>query len=464
VEGITAIAAGLEGRLAGRIVTSTHAAYNDARAVWNGMIDRHPGIVAYCTSSSDVAECVRFAGRHRLAMSVRSGGHNVAGSSLVDGGLVVDMSEMRDVLVDPVAGIATAQAGARLGDLDAATQQHGLAVPVGVVSQTGLAGLALHGGLGWLVRRHGATVDSIRSVEMVTADGEVRRASPDENPDLYWAVRGGGGNFGIVTSFELQAHPVGPEVWFAAVFYPIESAARILAAHRRHMTDAPEEIGSLAVCWTAPDEEFIPEHARGAQVLVILACHTGPLDEGEEALRWFRELGDPLADLSGPMPFVDVQRFLDADYPDGRRYYWKSTYLRELTDEAISLIVDATAARPSPLSSIDVWALGGALARASLDDTAFAQRSAPILIGIESNWDDAHDDEANVAWARDLFEALQPFAMEGTYLNFPGFHEEGVAQLEEAYGANFERLRAVKLARDPDNVFGGGLAMPTGRP
>ncbi len=445
------------GQLRGEAIFPDDNAYGEARRVWNGLIDRRPAVILRCAEAADVAHAVRFATEHGLLTSVRGGGHNVAGNAVLDGAMVIDLSTMREVRVDPVGRRAHVQGGATLGDLDRETGRHGLAAPIGVVSATGVAGLTLHGGLGWLTRKYGASLDNVVSVEIVTADGRLRRASAKENSDLFWAVRGGGGNFGVVTSFEFELHPVGPDVWFAAVFYPLDRAAEGLRFYRDHMRTAPEELGSIAVLWTAPEEAFIPEEARGDPVLVFLACYSGPFDQGEAAIRPFRDFGEALADLSGPMPFVEVQKFLDADYPNGRNYYWKSNYLNALTDAAIDRLVAHTKTRPSPLTSIDVWALGGAFARVPTGGTAFAQRQAPFLIGVESNWDEPDRAEENVAWARAVVEDMERLSGASAYLNFPGFSEEGEDQLARAFGAHYKRLREVKAKYDPDNLFRANL-------
>ena len=450
----------LSGRLRGRIITPDSSDYEEARQVWNGMIDRRPAFIVRCAGAADIAEAVRFANEHGILTSVRGGGHNVAGNAVLDGAMVIDLSEMRSVRVDPLRRTATVEGGATLGDLDHETAPFGLAAPVGVVSATGVAGLTLHGGLGWLTRKHGAALDNILSVDIVTADGAFKKASAEENADLFWAIRGGGGNFGIVTSFEFRLHPVGPNVWFAAVFYPLDEAEKVLRFYRDHMSDAPEELGTLAVLWTAPEEEFIPVEAQGQSAIVLLACYSGPFDQGEEAIRPFREVAEPLADLSGPMPFKEVQQFLDADYPDGRNYYWKSSYLEELSDETIATLIEHTKTRPSPLTSIDVWFLGGALQRTAEDATAFTQRHAPVLIGVESNWDEPNREEENIGWARKVIEDMQRISDAGAYLNFPGFSEEGEAQLMKAFGCNFDRLKELKTKYDPGNLFRANLNIP----
>ncbi|RPJ75963.1 MAG: FAD-binding oxidoreductase, partial [Desulfobacteraceae bacterium] len=314
--------ASLQGRVRGRIITAGDEAYESARKVWNGLIDRNPGVIVQCREAADVAAAVTFANEHGITISARSGGHNVAGSSLVENGFLIDLSSMRGVRVDPEKRKAVAQGGARLGDVDRATQAHGLAAPLGVVSATGVAGLTLHGGVGWLLRKHGLSIDNLAAVEIVTADGRLRRADPIENADLFWAVRGGGGNFGVVTSFEFKLHPVGPDVWLAAPIYPLARAGEVMAAFRDYMEAAPDELMGLGVFWSAPEVPQVPQNQHGAPVVILLGCYTGPYEKGEKILAPLRRIGTPIADLGGPMRFVDVQTFLDADYPDGKFYYW----------------------------------------------------------------------------------------------------------------------------------------------
>ena len=446
----------------GEILVQEDETFDEARRIWNGMIDKRPALIARCTGAADVIAAVDFAREHGVPLSVRGGGHNVAGKALCDDGLVIDLSPMRAVHVDPDVRVVRAGGGATLGDIDRETSAgggFGLAVPLGVVSQTGVAGLCLHGGMGWLTRKHGLTLDNLIAVEIVTADGRLRRASETENADLFWAVRGGGGNFGVVTAFKFRAHPVGPEVWFLVAMYPMAQAKRIVQFLERFMRQAPEELAVLASLWTAPDDDPIPPRHRGEPVIVLLGCYSGPFEKGERMIQPLRELGEPVADLSGPMPFVQVQCSLDADYPDGRLYYWKSVYLPELDEQIIDVLVDAARRRPSPLTSIDVWFLAGAAMRVQPDATAYARRDVPYAIGIESNWTDPAESDANVAWARELFDALQPFSR-GTYLNFPGFMEDTEKLLHGAYGANYKRLQTIKAQYDPDNVFKGALNIP----
>lgn len=449
----------LKGRLRGELIVPGDADYDEARRIWNGLIDKRPGAIARCTGAADVTACVNLVREHRLTFSIRAGGHNVAGRALCDDGLVIDLSAMHSVRVDPATRTVRAQGGATLGDIDHETQPFGLAVPLGLVSKTGVAGLCLHGGAGWLTCKYGLTLDNLISVDIITADGQLRQADEQDNADLFWAVRGGGGNFGVVTSFEFRAYPVGPEVWFLATLYPMAQAASLLRAVRDYAAAAPEELGILASLWSAAPEPPIPEQHRGAPVLAVLGCYSGPFEQGQAAIQPLRELAEPIADFSGPMPFAQVQTFLDADYPDGMLYYWKSAYLQRLDDEVIDVLIDHASRRPSALSSPDVWFLGGAFARAPPDQTAFARRDVPYVLGIEANWREPSQSDANIAWARAIYDAAQPFAR-GLYLNFPGFVEDGDRLLQGAYEANYPRLQAVKARYDPDNLFQGTLNIP----
>jgi FAD/FMN-containing dehydrogenase len=451
----------LKDRLRGELIVPGNPGYEEARKVWNGLIDKRPGLIVRCSGVADVVAAVRFAGEHDLVVAVRGGGHNVAGNAVSEGGIVIDLSRMRSVRVDPDRRTARVEGGATLGDIDHETQAFGLAVPVGLVSATGIGGFALHGGYGWLLRKFGMAADNLLAADVVTADGRLRKASAGENEDLFWAVRGGGGNFGVVTSFEFRCHPVGPEVWFAAPFYPLDKAEAGLAFFREFLRSAPDELGAIAVLWSAPSDPAFPEAARGAPVLILAACHCGSVEDGERVTRPLREFDVPIADLSGRMRFLDVQRFFDHDYPPGRLYYWKSQYLPDLTDEAIRIAVRHGKERPSPLSSIDIWALGGAAGRVAPGTTAIASRSAAFLYTIESNWDDPGATQANIGWTRKSFGEMNMLSKGVTYLNFPGFAEEGEDLVKGAYGSNYRRLQALKAKYDPGNLFHGNFNIPT---
>lgn len=442
----------LAGRLRGRAVRPTDTDYDQVRAVWNGMIDKRPSVIVRCAGTSDVIEAVRCARRWGAPVAVRGGGHNASGAAVCDDGLVIDLTPMRGVRVDPVAGTVRAAGGVTIGDLDRETQVFGLAVPMGVVTATGIAGLTLGGGLGWLRRKHGLSCDNLISADVVTADGRVVAAESD--PELMWALKGGGGNFGVVTSFEFRAHPVGPEVFFAQVIHSGEDARSVLRAYREWAATAPDEISSFAILWHAPRDEAIPAEHHGAPIVVFAAMHSGAPQQGEAALQPLRAIGTPIADLSAPAPYLEVQRFFDEDYPaQVMRYYWKSRYLSGLPDELIDVLVELNEASPSPHSTLDIWQLGGVFARVGAQDTAFGDRSAPFLLGIESNWEDPADDGACIGWARRVHAALEPFSTGAEYLNFPGLYEEADRTVRDTFGANLDRLAAVKRRYDPDNLF-----------
>ena len=448
----------LTDRLRGELIRPTDDTYEKARRIWNGMIDRKPALIVRCRGVADVMAAVDFVRENDLLLSIRAGGHNVSGASIAEGGVVIDVSEMRSVHVFPEERIARVEGGARLGDLDHETAPFGLAAPMGVVSKTGVAGLTLHGGAGWLMRRHGLSIDNLKAVEIVTADGRLVRADEERHPDLFWALRGGGGNFGVVTAFEFRLHPVGPEVWSLLAIYPLDRAQEVLAACRDFMGSAPEDLMVIGVFWSAPDVEPVPEEHRGKPVVILLGCYTGPLDEAEKVLAPLRTIAEPIADLSAPLPWTEAQKLLDSDYPDGLLYYWKSIYINRLDEEVVALLTDHAHRRPSPESSIDLWFIGGgAVHRVDPTATAFYQREAAYMIGIEANFRHQEEAEANVAWARDLHRDLGRFSDGGNYLNFPGFIEEREDMLRGAYGPNLERLQKVKTLYDPHNLFPGLL-------
>jgi FAD/FMN-containing dehydrogenase len=444
---------GLASQLSGRLIQPDDEDFGPARAVWNGMIDRSPALIARCAGPDDVAAAVRFAGENGLPLAVRGGGHGVAGHAVCDDGIVIDLSGMKGVEVDPDVRTARAEGGCTLGDLDRETQRHGLAAPLGVVTETGIAGLTLSGGIGWLRRKHGLSCDNLISAQVVTATGDVVTASESENEDLFWAIRGGGGNFGVVTSFEYRLHPVGPEVFFCFVLYPAEQANQVLGGCERHLAEVGDEIAPLGVFGTVPEADDFPADAHGKPYVAILALHPGDPAEGEEALSPLRELADPIADVGGAMAYTEAQSALDEDYPDGKRYYWKSVNVPNLSDEVIDRLVARNAAAPSPESTIDVWFQGGAMSRVGETDTAFANRDQAFLLGIEGNWEDDASSEANVAWVRETVDQMSEFSEGGTYLNFPGFLEDGDDTVRQGYGANYERLVEVKGRYDPDNLF-----------
>jgi len=448
---------GFRNSIQGELITPADIEYESARKLWNGMIDKKPVLIARCAGVADVISAVNFSKEHNLLFSIRSGGHNVSGSAIADGGLVVDLSAMRSVTVNPERRVAHAEGGVRLGDLDHETQKFNLAVPVGVVSETGVSGLTLHGGAGWLLRKHGLTIDNLLSVEIVTADGQLKNANQHENSDLFWAIRGGGGNFGVVTKFEFKLHPVGPKVWMSVPMYPLDRAKAVMGACREYMQKAPEDLMVLGVYWSAPEVPEVPNQYHGAPVVILLGCYTGPFEKGESVIAPLREIGAPIADLSAPMSWVEAQKFLDEDYPDGAFYYWKSIYMDHLNDAVLEALAEHTVARPSKESSIDVWMLGGAMSRVNPTETAFCKRSAPYMLGIEANWKNRADAKANISWAKDVFKNMQKFTSGGSYLNFPGFVEDIEDLLQGSYGPNLDRLRKIKAKYDPTNLFPGIL-------
>jgi FAD/FMN-containing dehydrogenase len=427
--------------------------YDDARAIWNGLIDRRPALIVQPTGAADVVDAVNFAREQNLTLSIKGGGHNVAGNAVNDGGLVIDLSQMRGVHVDPSTQRVRVQGGATWGDTDRETQLFGLAVPGGVVSTTGIAGLTLHGGMGHLRRKHGLSIDSLLSVDIVTADGELRRASANENEDLFWAVRGAGSNFGVVTSFEFQAHPVGPMVMVGALFYPLEEVRSLLPAWRDYMVTAPDELSSVAICWSVPPHEPFPRKLHGRPVFVVAGAYSGSVEDGEAVVQPLRELGEPLIDLSGPWPWLGLQSGFDALYPKGGFYYWKSRTAAELSEAAIEEIADFAARRPSPLTDVVIWHQGGAMSRVAEADTAYGGRDAAFLVTAEASWSDASLNDEAIAWARAFWDAMGKHSTGGLYLNFAGLGEEKEALVKAGYGANYERLAELKAKYDPANLF-----------
>lgn len=443
----------LASRLHGALVRPGDQDYDEARSVWNGMIDLRPAAVARCASTEDVRASVALARTTGLPLAVRGGGHNVAGFGTVDDGLVIDLSPMRSVDVDAATRRVRVGGGATLADLDAATQGHGLVVPAGVVSETGVAGLTLSGGLGWVRRKWGLSCDSLVGATVVTASGDVLDVTEETDGDLLWGLRGGGGNFGVVTELVFDAYPLGPEVAFLFVLYPLDLAQHVLAEHERLVEADGDEISTIAVLGHVPPlDDFAPE-LHETPYAGVIGMYAGAAKEGEQALRPFRELGEPLADFSGTMPYVDAQRVYDADYPAGHRYYWKATNLPGLSPDAVDLLVERTLAAPSKHSTIDIWLNGGAIARVAEGDTAFSGRATRYVVNPEANWEHPDDDDANVAWARSVLAALEPHASGGAYLNFPGFLEEGADLVRASHGANYARLAALKQRLDPENLF-----------
>jgi len=430
--------------------------YDAARIIWNGSTDKRPAIIVQCSGVADVIDAVNFARQHDLLVAVRGGGHNVAGNAVCEGGMVIDLSDMNSVRVDPDARIAFVGGGALLGDVDRETQAFGLAAPLGVVSLTGVAGLTLCGGLGYLRRKYGMACDALLSVDIVTADGKLLHASKTKNPDLFWGIRGGGGNFGIVTSFEFELYPVGPTVTLCAPFYAIDdNCDDLVRAWRDFMSSAAEDITSNCLFWSVPTHPNFPEELHGIPVVIPAVIHIGDPEGAAESLQPMRELGEPILDLSGPIPYVDLQTAFDPLFVKGERQnYWKSLYLDSLDDDTIERVVRRARNRPDPWSLIALWHLGGAMNRVAADDTALGERSANYLYSLDSSWTDPADNDMAIAWTREAWAEMKPFSRGGSYLNFPGQGEEGEAMLRASYGSkNYDRLVQLKNRYDPDNRF-----------
>jgi FAD/FMN-containing dehydrogenase len=439
--------------LKGQLLIPDDAGFEESRKVWNAMIDRRPGMIARCTGTADVVQAVRFAREHGLLSSVRGGGHNIAGLAVCAGGLMIDMSQLRGVWVDPTRRVAQAQAGCTLGDVDRETQLHGLAAVLGYVSATGIAGLTVGGGFGYLTRSHGWTCDNLVSMEVVTAAAQVLRVSEKESGDLFWALRGGGGNFGIVTSFEYKLFPVGPEILGGAIAWRGSDAKQVLDAYREFSAKAPRELTSVAVLRMAPPAPWLPKEVHGKPIIAIFVCHSGKIADAEAHVAPLRKLGQPVADIVMRRPYAQMQSLLDATQPKGRRYYWKSHYLAGIDDRMIKLATEHAGRIRSPHSAILLFQIQGALNERPAGYSPAGNRNAAYVLNIAGSWENAADDAVNVAWARDCFEASRACATGGTYVNFLT-EEEGRDRIEAAYSpADLQELAALKRKYDPDNFF-----------
>jgi FAD/FMN-containing dehydrogenase len=441
----------LKDEIRGEVLLPADPGYDDARTIWNAMIDRKPGMIVRCIGVADVMRSVRLARDHDLLVSIRGGGHNIAGNAVCDDGLMIDLSQMKSVRVDPRARRAYVEPGVTLGDLDHETQAFGLAVSVGINSTTGVAGLTLGGGFGWLTRMYGLTVDDLVSADVVTADGEMLRASADENPDLFWAIRGGGGNFGIVTLFEFQLHPVGPEVFSGMFIYPFDEAKTVLTKYREFVDTMPENLNVWAVLRQAPPLPFLPEELHGKDVVVLPVFYAGKIDDGMRAVEPLRTFGTVLGENVGPQQFTAWQKTFDPGLTPGARNYWKSHNFSELSDDAIDLMIEYAGRLPSGQSDVFIGLLGGQASRISADATAYAHRDAKFALNVHARWDDPKDDKECISWARDLFNAATPCAMGGVYVNF--LTEDEADRIRAAYGPNYDRLVQIKDKYDPENFF-----------
>ena len=441
----------LSGKLHGSLIDENNAVYDEARKIWNGMIDRRPGLIVRCADAADVVAAVRFAREHGLLVSVRGGGHNIAGNAICDGGVVIDLSQMKSVRVDPAMQKAWVEPGATLADVDRETQAFGLAVPTGINSTTGISGLTLGGGFGWISRKLGLTIDNLLSADVVTADGELKHASPAENPDLFWALRGGGGNFGVVTAFEFRLHKLGPQVLSGLIVHPLENAEAVLKGYRQALEAAPDELTCWAVLRQAPPLPFLPTEWHGKEVLVLALCHCGDMETAQREASGLRSIGKPIVDVVAPHAFVDWQQALDPLLTPGARNYWKSHDFTELSDSAIQVLTDAARKLPGPECEIFIGHVGGAAGRVATDATAFPQRGSHFVMNVHGRWREPEQDGPCIEWARGIFEATKPYAVGTAYINFMPDDESD--RVESAYGGNYRRLAEVKRRYDPQNLF-----------
>jgi FAD/FMN-containing dehydrogenase len=443
--------AAFQSDLRGDLFRPDDPGYDEARAIWNAMIDKRPALIARCSGVADVIRSVAFARDHNLLTAVRSGGHNIAGNAVCNGGLVIDLSRMNRVRIDALARRAHVEPGATLGDFDHEAQAFGLATPLGINSTTGVAGLTLGGGFGWLSRKHGMTVDNLVAADVITADGEFLRASETEHPDLFWALRGGGGNFGIVTRFEFELHPVGPETISGLIVFPIEEAKSILHKYREFVKQMPDEMNIWCVLRKAPPLPFLPEAVHGTSIIALAVFHAGSDAEAEEALAPLRGFGNPLGEHIGLQPFKAWQAAFDSLLTPGARNYWKSHNFAELTDEAIEVVIQYAGSIPSPQCEIFIALLGGQVGRIAPDATAYPHRDANFVLNVHGRWDEPADDDRCISWSRDFFKDAEPYATGGVYINF--MTDEESDRIPAAYGETFERLGRVKRKYDPRNFF-----------
>ncbi|MEW5924394.1 MAG: FAD-binding oxidoreductase [Candidatus Zixiibacteriota bacterium] len=435
----------------GELLRPGDKAYDEARTIWNAMIDKRPALIARCVGVSDVKSAVGFASRYGLLTAIRSGGHNIAGNAVCDGGLMIDLSQMRSVRIDPIARVAHVEPGATLGDFDREAQSFGLATPVGINSTTGIAGLTLGGGFGWLSRKHGLTIDNLTAVDVVTAEGELLRATEKENPDLFWAVRGGGGNFGVVTRFEYKLHKVGPDVLSGLIFLPIADAVSALKLYREYAKSLSDETSVWVVLRQAPPLPFIPEKYHGKSVIAFALCHIGDPEEGLKAIEPLRGFGKVIGEHVGVQPFAAWQAAFDPLLTPGARNYWKSHNFVELSDEVIDIAVQYTSKLPSSQCEVFLGLLAGQVNRIAKDATAYSHRDINYVLNMHGRWDSSSDDARCIGWSRDFFKELTPYAAGGVYVNF--MTAEETDRITAAYGGNYERLQRIKQKYDPNNLF-----------
>ena len=442
----------LRANLRGKLCLPGEAGYDAARTIWNAMIDRRPAAIVRAAGASDVIHAVNFAREHKLLLSVRGGGHNIAGNAVCEGGLMLDLTPMKSVRIDPVHKTARVEPGVTLGEYDREAQTFGLATPLGINSTTGVAGFTLGGGFGWTSRKLGMTVDNLLAADVVTADGKLLRASAEENPELFWAIRGGGGNFGVVTSFKYKLHPVGPQVIAGLIVHPFAQSKELIQEYRKFVASAPDDVTAWIVLRKAPPLPFLPAEWHGREILVFAVCALGDLQKAEKAVAPLRAIGKPIADVIGPAPFAAWQQAFDPLLTPGSRNYWKSHDFMQLVDGLIQTVLDAVSKLPSPDCEVFIGNLGAAVNRVPADATAYPHRDVEFIMNVHTRWSDASQDQACIAWARQLFDAAAPFATGGVYVNFMPEDETSRVQIG-AYGRNYERLAKAKAKYDPNNLF-----------
>jgi len=441
----------LKAEIKGKVILPGSPGYNQARTIWNDMIDRHPAVIVQCANANDVAPAIDFARENNLVISILGGGHHIAGNSLCDDGLVIDFSKMKAVEVDTRRRVVKVQPGATLADVDKATQEYGLALPTGINSTTGISGLTLGGGFGWLTRKYGLTVDNLVSAEIITAKGEKIRADKQTNKDLFWAIRGGGGNFGVVTEYEYRLHPVGPEVLAGLLVYPFTEAKTVLQKYRKFVVNTPEEFNAWIVMRHAPPLPFLPETVHGRLVLVIPVFHDGDLSKGRQLVDLLRNFGSLIGEHVGPQPYVNWQQAFDPLLTPGFRNYWKSHNFTHLNDKALESMIAYAGKLPSPHCEIFVGLISGAANRIPKDATAYPSRDAKFVMNVHARWEEAKDDQKCIRWAREFFDEVKPYASEGAYVNF--MTEDEQERVSAAYNQNYERLVEIKTKYDPKNIF-----------
>jgi FAD/FMN-containing dehydrogenase len=441
----------LKTNVKGHVVLPDDPSYDEVRSIWNAMIDRRPAVIVQCAKASDVSHAIAFARENRLELSIRGAGHNIAGNAVCDNGVTIDLSTMTNVRIDAHKRRAYVEPGATLNDFDKAAQIHGLATPVGINSTTGIAGLTLGGGFGWLTRKHGLTIDNLVSAEVITADGNKIRTSKNENPDLFWAIRGGGGNFGVVTEFEFALHPVGPEILAGLIVFPFSQAKQVLTQYQKFAESAPEELNVWVVLRKAPPLPFLPENVHGEEVVVLAVFYAGDIAEGEKLIEPLLRFGDACGEHIGTQPYVEWQQAFDPLLTKGARNYWKSHNFTKLQDGVVEEIVEFAGRLPSQACEIFIASISGASNRVSADATAYFHRDAKFVLNVHGRWDDVAQDEMCIAWAREFFQASAPYASAGAYVNF--MTEEEGERVIAAYGSNYERLVQIKKQYDPENIF-----------